>query len=180
MDAAGFEIVMIETVGVGQDEVEVARTADVTLVLLVPGMGDDVQTMKAGIMEIGDVFVINKADHAGVERIEAELSAVLSITGRRDGWKPAVVKTVASEGKGIDDLARAITSWCERQRASGSGQEKAVRTQRDRLLEVARSEVMRALLRRPGAAERLDDLARKLANREIDPYTAAEQFLSSR
>jgi LAO/AO transport system kinase len=178
MDAAGFDYVLIETVGVGQDEVEIARTAQVTLVLLVPGMGDDVQTMKAGIMEIGDVFVINKADHAGVERTEAELRALLAITNRPVAMNPTVVKTVASAGMGIVELAGAINNWMERASDSGSQQEKAIRIQYERLVELVRSEVMRGLLRKPGAETRLEQLAARLAGREIDPYSAAEQFLS--
>jgi len=177
LDAAGFDVVLIETVGVGQDEVEVARTAQITLVLLVPGMGDDIQAMKAGIMEIGDVFVINKADHAGVERIEAELGALLSITCRKDGWKPAVVKTVASEGKGIEECARAVESWREQQKQSDFQRDKAVRIQRERLLDLARTEILRRLMRQPGASERLDALAHRLADREIDPYSAVEELL---
>src|ERR1044072_7755331 len=104
LDAAGFEKVIVETVGVGQDEVEIVKTADVAVVVLVPGMGDDIQAIKAGIMEIGDVFVINKADRDGVLRTEKELEALLSLAMRPDAWQPPIVKTVATEGKGINDL----------------------------------------------------------------------------
>src|SRR5689334_2953542 len=105
LDAAGRDIVMIETVGVGQDEIEVVRVADITIVILVPGMGDDVQTIKAGIMEIADIFVINKSDHEGAERVEREIRALQSLAARQDGWVPPVVKTVATSGAGIQDLA---------------------------------------------------------------------------
>src|SRR2546430_10350282 len=108
LDAAGYEKIIIETVGVGQDEIEIAKTADVCVVVLVPGMGDDVQTMKAGIMEICDVLVINKADRDGVLRTEKELEALLSLSVRSDEWQPPIVKTVAIENKGLDDLAGAI------------------------------------------------------------------------
>src|SRR5216684_947376 len=108
LDAAGFEKIIVETVGVGQDEIEIAKAADVCVVVLVPGMGDDVQTMKAGIMEIGDVLVINKADRDGVLRTEKELEALLSLSTRADEWQPPIVKTVAIENKGIEDLASAI------------------------------------------------------------------------
>src|SRR5437867_7584772 len=108
LDAAGYEKILVETVGVGQDEIEIAKTADVCVVVLVPGMGDDVQTMKAGIMEIGDVLVINKADRDGVLRTEKELDALLSLAPRPDTWQTPIVKTVAIESKGIDDLASAI------------------------------------------------------------------------
>ena len=178
LDAAGFEVVMIETVGVCQDEVEVARTAQMTLVLLVPGMGDDVQTMKAGIMEIGDIFIINKSDHAGVERTETELNALLAISNRPDGWKPAVVKTVASEGMGIEECIRAIESWDQRQKGSHLQHERALQLQKERLMDIVRSEIQRSLLRDRRTAERLDQLARLLDERKIDPYSAAEQLLA--
>src|SRR5436190_935639 len=108
LDAAGYQKILVETVGGGQDEVEIIKTADVCVVVLVPGMGDDVQTMKAGIMEIGDIFVINKADREGVLRTEKELEALLSLSMREDGWQPPIVKTVAIESKGIAELAEAI------------------------------------------------------------------------
>src|SRR5438477_9303519 len=108
LDAAGFEKIVVETVGVGQDEVEIVKTADVSVVVLVPGMGDDIQAIKAGIMEIGDVFVINKADRDGVLRTEKELEALLSLAERRDGWSPPIVKTVATESRGIEELSAAI------------------------------------------------------------------------
>jgi LAO/AO transport system kinase len=179
MDAAGFDLVLIETVGVGQDEVEIARTAQMTLVLFVPGMGDDIQTMKAGIMEIGDLFIINKADHPGVDRIEAELTALLSIAGRPDEIKPSVVRTIASEGKGIEECAQAIRSWYDRQKNSSFRREKEVKIQRARLLDLARSEIQRHLMRTPGVEDKLEILARKLADREVDPFSAAEELLSS-
>jgi LAO/AO transport system kinase len=108
LDAAGKDYVLIETVGVGQDEVEIASLADVTVLVLVPGMGDDVQAIKAGIMEIADVFVINKADHPGAERVEREIQGVLSLGRRSDGWTPPIIRTVATEDKGIADLVDAI------------------------------------------------------------------------
>src|SRR6059036_402090 len=111
LDAAGYEKVLVETVGVGKDEIEIAKTADVCVVVLVPGMGDDVQTMKAGIMEIGDVLVINKADRDGVLRTEKELDALLSLAPRPDTWQTPIVKTVAIESKGIEQLAEAIQSF---------------------------------------------------------------------
>src|SRR5437016_3040097 len=108
LDAAGKDYVLIETVGVGQDEVEVAGVADVTVLVLVPGMGDDVQAIKAGIMEIADIFVINKADHPGVDRLESEIAGVLSLAHRADGWQPPILRTVATEDTGITDLLSAI------------------------------------------------------------------------
>src|SRR5260370_12584489 len=111
LDASGRDLVMIETVGVGQDEVDIVSLADVTVVILVPGMGDDVQTIKAGIMEIADIFVINKSDHDGAERVEREIRALQSLAVRHDGWTPPIVKTVASEGTGVKELAVAIAEY---------------------------------------------------------------------
>jgi LAO/AO transport system kinase len=117
--ASGKDVVIIETVGVGQDEVDVARVADVTVVVLVPGMGDDVQTIKAGIMEIADVFVINKADHAGVAQMEQEIRQMQSLAHRADGWVPPVVRTVAIDGTGVDELLAAIGKAREANAARG-------------------------------------------------------------
>jgi len=108
LDAAGKDYVLIETVGVGQDEVEVAGVADITVLVLVPGMGDDVQAIKAGIMEIADIFVINKADHPGADRVEHEIQAVLTLGPRPDGWTPPIIKTVATEATGVDQVLDAI------------------------------------------------------------------------
>src|ERR1700686_2116409 len=115
LDASGRDLVMIETVGVGQDEVDIVRLADVTIVILVPGMGDDVQTIKAGIMEIADIFVINKSDREGAERVEREIRAMQSLAARarnlNDGWTPPILKTVATEGVGTEALAEAIADY---------------------------------------------------------------------
>src|ERR1700733_11125845 len=114
LDAAGKDVVIIETVGVGQDEVEVAKLADVTVVVLVPGMGDDVQVIKAGIMEIADVFVINKADQPGADRLEREILALQSLSTRGDGWVPPILRTVATEDRGISETRFAIRSFLAR------------------------------------------------------------------
>ena len=116
LDAAGCEIVLIETVGVGQDEVEVARLADVTVLLLVPGLGDDIQTFKAGVMEIADLYVINKADRPGADRVEQEVTAMLSLASRPDGWRPPIIKTVATTGQGIVGVAPGARSVSRLQR----------------------------------------------------------------
>jgi LAO/AO transport system kinase len=179
LDAAGFDVVLVETVGVGQDEVEIVRTAHATVVLLVPGMGDDIQAMKAGIMEIGDVFIINKADRPGVERIEAEVRALLSMCARADGWVPAVVRTIASEGKGIAECVQSIEDY--RNRLAGTEYEKSrsVQTQRDRLLELVRTRILQRLVESPEAQMRLTEMAASIAARQLDPFTAAEQLLAS-
>ena len=177
MDAAGFDVVLIETVGVGQDEVDIARTANATLVLLVPGMGDDIQAMKAGIMEIGDVFVINKADHPGVDRVENELNVLLAMSSRPDSWRPAVVRTVASDGQGIEECTNAVEKYRTFLQTSPVQRNRSVQIQRERLLEVIRSQILQELLMKAGAVERLEELAQEIADRRIDPFAAADELL---
>src|SRR6185369_15203316 len=121
IDASGRDVVLIETVGVGQDEVDIVRLAEVTVVILVPGMGDDVQTIKAGIMEIADVFVINKSDRDGAERVEREIRAMQSLSTRSDHWIPPIVKTVASDGQGLPELTKAIWAYEDFLRKSNLG-----------------------------------------------------------
>src|SRR5712664_3510050 len=121
LDAAGYQRVIVETVGVGQDEVEIVKAADISVVVLVPGMGDDIQAIKAGIMEIGDIFVINKADRDGVNSTEKELQALLSLAERDDAWQPRIVKTIATEGSGVEELAAAIENYREVHLRTGSG-----------------------------------------------------------
>lgn len=177
LDAAGFERILIETVGVGQDEVDIIKTAHVTLVLLVPGMGDDIQAMKAGIMEIGDIFVLNKADHPGVESVEAEVSALLSIASRPDGWKPLVVRTVACDGQGIEECAKAIEAYREFRQTSQFQKDRSRQVERERLLELVRSRLLRDILHERGTPEKLEELTQRVLDRQIDPYSAADELL---
>ncbi len=177
LDAAGFDKVIVETVGVGQDEVEIVKTADVSVVVLVPGMGDDIQAIKAGIMEIGDVFVINKADREGVLRTEKELEALLSLAHRPDFWNSPIVKTVATENKGIEDLSKAIESYKEFQ---AQGEASLIRRQaiaRWRLLELLREKLLSDLLGKNGTSEKLEQLALDIAEKKNNPYSAVEEML---
>lgn len=178
LDAAGFDKVIVETVGVGQDEVEIVKAADVSVVVLVPGMGDDIQAIKAGIMEIGDVFAINKADREGVIRTQKELEALLSLAHRPDMWHPPIVKTIAPENKGIEDLATAVESYVAYNRLNNAGSARAIAIARWRLLELLQEKLLADLLSKDGAADKLDELALKMANKEVDPYSAVEQLLS--
>jgi LAO/AO transport system kinase len=179
LDAAGFEKVIVETVGVGQDEVEIVKTADVSVVVLVPGMGDDIQAIKAGIMEIGDVFVINKADREGVIRTQKELEALLSLAHRPDMWNPPIVKTVATESKGIEDLAAAIESYYAFQADGSAGTERRHSIARWRLLELLQERLLSDLLGRNGTADKLDKLALEIAEKKTDPYTAVESLINT-
>lgn len=179
LDAAGYNRVIVETVGVGQDEVEVVKTADVTVVVLVPGMGDDIQAIKAGIMEIGDVFVINKADREGVLRTQKELEALLSLAHRSDMWNPPIVKTVATESKGIEDLAEAIKSYeayVSRESESNGARKKAIA--KWRLVELVRERLLSEHLNTSGSAELLERLSMEIALKKKDPYSAVEDLIT--
>ncbi len=180
LDAAGFDKIIVETVGVGQDEVEIVKTADVSVVVLVPGMGDDIQAIKAGIMEIGDVFVINKADREGVLRTQKELEALLSLAHRPDMWNPPIVRTIATENKGIDDLAAAIESYsCYRHEAAGALQDRKIAVARWRLTELLQEALLEKLLSKNGTRDEIELLAAQIADKHIDPYSAVEQILGN-
>src|SRR2546428_3543601 len=172
LDAAGYGKIIVETVGVGQDEVEIVKTADVSVVVLVPGMGDDIQAIKAGIMEIGDVFVINKADREGVFVTEKELEALLSLATRQDGWQPPIVKTIATESKGIEELAGAIDRFRDSQVKTDVGLERRRAIARWRILELLRERLLARTLAADTASETLDRLANEVATRRRDPYSA--------
>jgi LAO/AO transport system kinase len=178
LDAAGYGKVIVETVGVGQDEVEIVKTADVSVVVLVPGMGDDIQAIKAGIMEIGDVFVINKADREGVLRTEKELEALLSLAMRPDYWQPPIIKTVATENKGIEDLAAAIEKYYEYQSKTEASAERRRAIARWRILELLRERLLARTLETDSASERLDILAAEVADKRRDPYSAVEELMN--
>ena len=179
LDAAGFDKVIVETVGVGQDEVEIVKTADVSVVVLVPGMGDDIQAIKAGIMEIGDVFAINKADREGVLRTQKELEALLSLAHRPDMWHPPIVKTIATENKGIEDLSAAIGAYVEFQRSGSGNSERRRAIARWRLTELLQERLLSDLLSRNGTDEQLEKLSTAIAEKRIDPYSAVEELLKA-
>ena len=180
LDAAGYDKIIVETVGVGQDEIEIAKTADVCVVVLVPGMGDDVQTLKAGIMEIGDVLVINKADREGVLRTEKELQALLTLSARTDEWQPPIVKTVAIENKGIAELAGAIEQTREFQKQTPASTDRKRAVARWRILELLREQLVAEALGSDGASNNLERLAAEVAAKQRDPYSAVEELMKAR
>ncbi|MBA2646310.1 MAG: methylmalonyl Co-A mutase-associated GTPase MeaB [Pyrinomonadaceae bacterium] len=177
LDAAGYAKIIVETVGVGQDEVEIVKTADVSVVVLVPGMGDDIQAIKAGIMEIADVFVINKADRDGVLRTEKELEALLSLATRPDTWQPPIVKTIATENKGIEELADAVAAYYEFQKTAEQGRARRRAIARWRILELLRERLLRQALDVEGIDEHLEALASQVADKQRDPYSAVEEIM---
>ena len=179
LDASGRDVVLIETVGVGQDEVDIVRLADITVVILVPGMGDDVQTIKAGIMEVADIFVINKSDRDGAERVEREIRALQSLALRQDGWTPPIVKTVASEGKGIDELAVAISEFEAYLQSENRALKRRVENWQERLLEMLR-DAMLEKARRQLSDGNMAKLAAEVAEHKRDPYSLIEEILENR
>jgi GTPase len=178
LDAAGYSKIIVETVGVGQDEVEIVKAAEVSVVVLVPGMGDDIQAIKAGIMEIGDVFVINKADREGVYATEKELESLLSLAARGDGWDPPIVKTVATEGQGVAELAGAIERFCEVQRSEQVTNERRRAIAKWRIVELLRDQLLATLLESDASQARLEELADEVATRKRDPYSAVDEIIS--
>ena len=179
LDAAGCDVILVETVGVGQSEVEIAGLADTTLVLLAPGMGDGIQAAKAGILEIGDIYVINKADRDGADTVRRDLRSMLALGERAEGdWQPPILKTVASKPEGLDEVAAEIArhfAWLE---SSGALAGRRTRRARDEVEAIA----VTALRERWGdvhGRSELDDLAAAVAAGETDPYAAADELLAA-
>ena len=177
LEAAGYDRVLVETVGVGQDEVDIVKAADVSVVVLVPGMGDDIQAIKAGIMEIGDIFVINKAEREGVERTARELMMLLEMTARPDGWHPPIVRTTATENLGIAEFAAAIESYVAFRRQNQAAFERRQAVAETRILELLRERLLRLALSASLPGETLQELAAEVATRQRDPYTIVEEIV---
>ena len=177
-DAAGFDVVLVETVGVGQSEVEIAGIADITLVLLAPGMGDGIQAAKAGILEVGDVFVVNKSDRDGTQALIRELRTMIALADRTASmWKPPIVSTVAYEGQGIEELLAAVERFRSHQSATGAGPARRVARSRREIENIALAK-LRAEFPLGGQAG-LDDLALAVSRGELDPYAAAERIIEA-
>ena len=179
LDAAGKHQVLIETVGVGQDEVEIVRLADCILVVLVPGLGDDIQNMKAGLMEIGDIFVLNKADREGADRLEEQLHAMLSLAMPRDGWHPPIIRTVATENRGVGELVRAIDNFRKHFESGSERQKKQVEHWKNRLIEMLESRLLERVVAGKDGAAKLQDLAVAVAERKKDPFSAVRELLNA-
>lgn len=176
MDASGRDPILIETVGVGQDEVDVVRVADTVLVVLTPGQGDDIQAIKAGLLEIADVFVINKADHPGADRLAGDLEGMLSL-GECAGWTPPIVRTVATEGGGIEDLAAAAERHARFLRDGGDLAARRRAGLSSRFLEILRDRLLARIVAAHPGQEELSACAARLEARQTDPYTAAREIL---
>jgi len=175
MDAAGLDTILIETVGVGQDEVDVVRVADVVLVVLVPGLGDDIQTIKAGIMEIPDIFVLNKADREGIDRLQTDVTGMLALVDATTRPVPRIVRTVATSGEGLEELHGAVDQ-CLRQASGGLLAERRRERSRERLLGLMRQRVLE-WAGSPASQSAFETMVDELASRRIDPHTAADTLL---
>ena len=178
LDAAGKDMILVETVGVGQGEIEIVRLADCTVVVLVPGMGDDVQSLKAGLMEIGDIFVLNKSDREGAGRFEERLRAILQLMPDREGWRPPVVRTVATENMGVDELARQIARFHEHFSNAPSRGNREVAYWKEWLIRLVRSRLLEQIAASGMTDARFEALASEVAARKKDPYAAATEILS--
>jgi len=176
LDAAGKDIIIIETVGVGQDEIDIIRTADVSIVTLVPGTGDDVQALKAGIMEIADIFIVNKADREGADRLASTIESNLSLQayGEAD-WRPPILKTVATSGQGVPEVVEAI--WRFREHATRTQAARRRTRSEYRLRELVSTRFMDHLEREVLGEGELASVVDRVAARELDPYTAANDLL---
>ena len=177
LDASGKDLILIETVGVGQDEVDIVRLADITIVILVPGMGDDVQTIKAGIMEIADIFVINKSDREGAERVEREIRAMQALAARADKWAVPIVKTVATEGAGVADLAAAIVQYEAFLEKNGLLLQKKTENWRQRLVEMLREALLARVLQEQMGDGAVARYAAEVAEHRRDPYTLVDEIV---
>ena len=177
LDAAGKNPILVETVGVGQDEIDIVKLAEVSIVVLVPGMGDDIQALKAGIMEIGDIFVINKCDHPGVEKMERAVLAMLSLAHREDGWQPPIVKTVATEGEGVEELATTIDKAYSFFESSPQKAGKKQDAARQRLITLLQERLVSTVMKRVFADGELDKIIEQITNRQQDPYTIVDEIV---
>jgi len=177
LEAAGKDPVLIETVGVGQDEIDIVRLAEISIVVLVPGMGDDIQALKAGIMEIGDIFVINKCDRPGVEKMERAILGLLSLGHRADGWQPPIVKTTATKGEGVAELLEAIDRYYVFFRNSISRSRKKQEAERQRLINLLEERLVNTAVEQIFPDGELNDLVNAIAERRQDPYSVVEQII---
>jgi GTPase len=177
LDAAGCDVVFVETVGVGQDEVEIARLADATAVVLMPGMGDDVQAFKAGVMEIADFFVINKADQPGAERLESQLEVLLSVGEQRNDWRPPIVKTTATTGEGISELCEELEKFRAATEQSAAGLNRRRENARLHLLELLRQSLFEKVAQEQIDQKKIGEYVEDILARRRDPHSIVEEMM---
>jgi len=179
MDASNKDIILVETVGVGQSEVDIVKTADTILVVMVPGMGDDIQAIKAGILEIGDVFAINKADHDGVDRLHTELEMMLDLNQEATDWRPPVKRVIANRGEGISELATAIEQQIVQSRQSGNFVKRRTQRTKTELLGMLDEQVGRHVRQQLSKSGKLDELVASVESRAKNPYAVVTDIMAS-
>ncbi|WIW71388.1 methylmalonyl Co-A mutase-associated GTPase MeaB [Anaerosinus gibii] len=178
MDASGKDVIFIETVGVGQSEVDIVSAADTTLVVLVPGLGDDIQAIKAGILEIGDVFAINKADREGADRLNIEINMMLDLdSDKKPDWRPPIKQTVASQDKGIEELLATIYEHFEHLKSTGKLTERRRERTKNELLSMLKADIGRYVLHKIAENGQFDQLIGEVESRKNDPYTIVANLL---
>jgi LAO/AO transport system kinase len=178
MDAMGKNVILVETVGVGQDEVAIVNAADTSIVVLVPGLGDDIQTIKAGILEIGDIFAINKSDQQGADRLEQELRIMLEMGGERpNGWTPPIYRTEAIKGEGIKELVAGIKRYQEFSNQEGLRQKRERERVKFELLEILKSSLIKKLIQQLNEDGELDRMIEDIVKREKNPYSVVEEII---
>ncbi len=177
LDAAGFEVILVETVGAGQVEVDIAKEAHTTIVIEVPGMGDEVQSIKAGLFEIADIFVVNKADYPNAERVELALKMMLDMSKPREGWRPPILKTVATRYEGIAELADTIEAHRAHLQATTGWHRRVHQRAQEEFYRILRRQLVENLFASlpPG---RFEEMLDRIVAREIDPYTAAQELIA--
>lgn len=177
MDAFGMDLIIIETVGVGQSEVDIVKSADTTLVVLVPGLGDDIQAIKAGILEIGDVFAINKADRDGCDRLNVEIEMMLDLDSKKVDWRPPIQRTIASKDEGVDELAELLDEHFEYLKESGELDVRREQRIRNEVLTMIQEEIGRFVRENVTEMEGFDNMIVGIKNRETDPYTVVDDIM---
>ena len=176
LDVYGADYIFVETVGVGQSEVDIVKTADTVVMVMVPGLGDDIQAIKAGVMEIGDIFAINKSDLDGAERTASEVKAMLDLSQNKE-YRPPVVQVIASKNKEISTLLNEIIKHMEDMKSTGKLQERREKNARMEIIKLVEIEVMRMIFNKADAGHTLDAISKDVALRNVDPYSACEQLI---
>lgn len=179
MDASGKDVILVETVGVGQSEVDIVKTADTTLVVMVPGLGDDIQAIKAGILEIGDVFAINKADHDGVDRLNTELEMMLDLNQQKTDWRPPIKRVIANRGEGIQELAEAIAEQIAHSKESNQFVVRRTERTKTEMLDMLDEQIGRHVRKRLSEYGDFEQLVARVERREKDPYSVVDDIVAN-
>ena len=179
MDASGKDVILVETVGVGQSEIDIVKTADTTLVVLVPGLGDDIQAIKAGILEIGDIFAINKADYDGVNRLNTELEMMLDLNQQQTAWRPPIQRVIANRDEGISELVEAISKQIAQSKESGQFIKRRTERTRTELLVMLDEQLGRYVRKQLSVDGKIDKLVADVESRAKNPYAVVNDIMAS-